>query len=669
MLATVLTFTGCGNKEKPEDRFQAFVQDWQKMNYAEMYDMSSLSTQQKIKKEDFVQRYETIYGDRGIEVSKIEIQFQPPKEEVKPNDKGEVIFPYSLKMETLAGPYEFSNQAKLIKEKHGDQESWYVVWDPSMIIKDLKEGDKVGAKTIPAGRGQILDQNGVGLAINDIGISIGIVPEKLVGHEDTKGKLAELTGVTIEQIDKALSASWVKPNLFVPIKTIPKDEKALIDQLLKLPGISSQEVSIRYYPFKEITAHLIGYVNTISAEELEKLKDKGYSTSDSIGKAGLEKILEDKLRGKDGGEIYLIDGKTKAKKVITKRDPVEGDTIHLTIDIHLQKAIYTQLQKDAGTAVAIHPKTGDVLALVNSPSYNPNDLVLGISDEQWQKLNDDLKKPLLNRFGQTYAPGSAFKPITAAIGLSTGVIKPDQEREIQGLTWQKDPSWGGYSVKRVTDPKKPMNLLDAMIYSDNIYFAQTAVEVGADRFLIEAKNFGFLESLPISYPLYRSKLVAKDNFQNEMQLADTGYGQGEVSVNPLHLAVMYTPFLNNGDLLKPTLIKGENETKIWKDNLIPAEIANTIYQDLIQVVENPNGTAYQPKVAGLKLAGKTGTAEIKEKQGETGIENGWFVGVNTDNPRLLIAMMIEDVQNRGGSHYVVPKVKAIFQHKELYPTQ
>ncbi|WP_339063004.1 penicillin-binding transpeptidase domain-containing protein [Tepidibacillus marianensis] len=140
-------------------------------------------------------------------------------------------------------------------------------------------------------------------------------------------------------------------------------------------------------------------------------------------------------------------------------------------------------------------------------------------------------------------------------------------------------------------------------------------------------------------------------------------------MNPLHLAITYTPFLNNGALLKPTLIKGENDTKIWKEHLIPTEIVNTIFGDLKQVVDNSNGTAFQPKVSGIQIAGKTGTAEIKEKQGETGTENGWFVAMNTDNPRLEIVMMIEDVQNRGGSHYVVPKVKSIFQHKELYPKE
>ncbi|TCS81063.1 penicillin-binding transpeptidase domain-containing protein [Tepidibacillus fermentans] len=665
----ITSFIGCGNETTPQDRFQAFIKSWGNQDFAGMYDLTSQSTQQKIKKEEFVKRYQTIYGEQGIEVSQLDVKFQTPKEEVKPNEKGEIIFPYSVKMNTLAGPYEFTGKAKLVKEKREKEENWYVVWEPSMILAGMKEGDRVGARILPAARGQILDRNGAGLAVNDSAISIGVIPDKLGTDVAIKEKIAQLLGISIDQINKSLEEPWVKPNLFVPIKIIAKDQKAKLDQLTKLPGVSSQEVPVRYYPYKEIIAHLIGYVGNITAEELQSLKDKGYSQSDLVGKSGLEKIFEEKLRGKNGGEIFIIDGKTNAHKVIAKLDPIDGENIQLTIDINLQKEIYGQFQKDSGTAVAIHPKTGEVLALVNSPSFNPNDFVLGISQKQWKALNEDPKKPLINRFAQTYTPGSAFKPITAAIGLKTGVIQPDQTRDIKGLSWQKDESWGNYFIKRVTDPEKPVNLKDALIYSDNIYFAQTALDIGEDRFLIEAKNFGFLESLPFPFPITRSKLVAKDNFQNEIQLADTGYGQGEVMMNPLHLAIAYTPFLNNGDLLKPTLIKGENDSKIWKDNLFTTEAANTIFQDLIQVVENPKGTAYQPRVSGIKIAGKTGTAEIKGKQGETGIENGWFIAVNTDNPRLMIVMMIEDVQNRGGSHYVVSKVKNIFQHKELYPKE
>jgi len=669
LIVVMFLFIGCGKEIKPEDRFSAYIKGWQKQDFASMYDLTSLSTQQNIKKEDFINRYKKIYGDNGIEVSQLDITFQQPKEDKLPNNKGEIIFSYSVKMETLAGPYEYIGQAKLKREKHGETDNWFVEWDPSMIIKELKEGDQVGARIIPAGRGEILDRNGVGLAVNDKALSIGVIPERLGENEAVKLKISELLDLSLDQVNKDLNAKWVKPNLFVPLKTIAKDQTDLVSKILELPGVTSQEVPVRYYPFREVAAHLIGYVGNISAEELSSLEDKGYYSTDFIGKLGLEKTFEDKLRGENGGEIYIIDAKTNNKNVIIKKNPIDGEDIQLTIDILLQKTIYEQFQKDSGTAVAIHPKTGEVLALVNSPSFNPNDFVLGISSEQWKSLNDDPKKPLLNRFAQTYAPGSVFKPITASIALKSGIILSAQTRDIKGLLWQKDQSWGNYFVKRVTDPKKPVNLRDALIFSDNIYFAQTALEIGGDRFLIEAKNFGFSESLPFSYPVNRSKLVAKDNFQNEMQLADTGYGQGEVTMNPIHLAIAYTPFINNGTLLKPTLIKGENDSKIWKEHLVPIEIANTIFGDLNQVVNNPKGTAYQPKVSGSQIAGKTGTAEIKEKQGETGTENGWFIALNTDNPRLEIVMMIEDVQNRGGSHYIVPKVKNIFLHKELYPKE
>lgn len=331
----------------------------------------------------------------------------------------------------------------------------------------------------------------------------------------------------------------------------------------------------------------------------------------------------------------------------------------LTIDAELQKEIYEQIKQEAGTAAAIHPKTGDILALVSTPAYDPNDFVLGMSTTQWNKLNNDPQKPLLNRFAHGYAPGSTFKPITGAIGLDTGAITTQEERSITGLHWQKDSSWGNYEVTRVSDYKSPVNLRKALVYSDNIYFAQTALAIGEEPFLQQATEFGFGEAIPIPFPVEKSKLTNAE-MRNDIQLADSGYGQGEVTMTPLHLALVYSAYVNDGSMVYPSLIQGEQHEPFWKQNVMTKESAQIIGQDLLQVMEDPRGTGRGARVFGHQLAGKTGTAELKQKKGELGRENGWYAAFNVDDPRLLLVMMVEDVRGRGGSHALDSKVKRIF---------
>lgn len=258
-----------------------------------------------------------------------------------------------------------------------------------------------------------------------------------------------------------------------------------------------------------------------------------------------------------------------------------------------------------------------------------------------------------------YAPGSVFKTLTAAVGRKSGITDPNKVRHIEGLKWTKDGSWGDYYVTRVSDKSK-VTLRDAFVYSDNIYFAQEALDIGLETYTQEIKRFGFEEKLPIPITIIPS-ILSNKGIKNEIQLADSAYGQGEVMMSPLHLALVYTPFVNEGDMLYPYLLKGEKR-KVWKQNMIPSEIANQITNYLIQVVEDQHGTARGTYIPGMTIAGKSGTAEIKAtKDDKKGTENGWFVGYDTEQAELLLTMMVEDVKERGGSGYVVTKARKIFQ--------
>ena len=209
-------------------------------------------------------------------------------------------------------------------------------------------------------------------------------------------------------------------------------------------------------------------------------------------------------------------------------------------------------------------------------------------------------------------------------------------------------------------------MTNALIHSDNIYFAQAALDIGKDTFKEKLNNFGIGEKIPFEYPLYSSQISSSGDFQSEVQLADSGYGQGEVMINPVQLASLYTMFENEGDILTPKLFRTDNGSgkNIWKKSVVSKENSNIILNDLKQIVENPAGTGHQAYTPGLEIAGKTGTAEIKQSQDDTkGTELGWFVGMTTNKEpnNLLVVMMVEDVKDRGGSHYVVPKVKDVLE--------
>ena len=413
---------------------------------------------------------------------------------------------------------------------------------------------------------------------------IGVVPQDLEDSgEKTKEILAKEFQMSLEEIESKLNASWVRPDLFVPIGALPKDANERIGHLTSLPGVMAQKKSARVYPFKEAAAHLVGYIGNISQEELEERKEEGYHQNSILGKAGLELLYEKQLRAVDGKAIRIVDEGNNIKKTIVQREPQDGQDIQLTIDSVLQRNIYREMKGEKGSSVAFNPRTGEVLALVNSPSYDPNQFILGMSNEQWKQLNEDKDQPLLNRFSSTYAPGSIFKPITAAVAIEKGVLDPDQPISISGLKWQNHPSWGDYYVTRVNNITSPLDLKDALVYSDNIYFAMAALELGEESMMEGGEAFGMGESIPFEFPIRSSQMV-NEQFSGEIQLADSGYGQGEVAVSPLHISIMYSAFLNDGNMVQPTLLKQpEGTVKIWKEGILSAETANLIRDALYRL--------------------------------------------------------------------------------------
>lgn len=663
LISALIFIFGCSNKNTAKDSLDKYISAWNKSDFKNMYSFISTDSKKNISEKDFIQKYTNIYD--GIDLSKISITPEYPKS-FKKDSNGTISIPFKVTMDTSGGKINFQNTAYLKQEIIDKSKTWTITWSNKMIFPDLENEEKVRVDKKLGNRGEIRGENGSYLAKNGFVAQIGIVAGKINNNDSTtKNKIAQILNIPSDSIDKKLSASYVKTDMFVPIDTISKDDSDKIAALSQIPGILIKDKAARVYPLKDKAAFLTGYVQPISQEELTKLKGQGYTQDDVIGKSGLEKIYENKLRAEDGAEIYIVDKNGNKKKTLAKKDPKNGTDLNVTINTDIQTSLYNQYNGDSGTAIAMQPKTGEVLALVSSPAYDPNDFVLGMSTDKWNSLNSDPKKPLLNRFETAFAPGSTFKPITAAIGLKTGKIDPNAVKNITGLKWQKDSSWGGYTVTRAEEYTAPANLLNALVHSDNIYFAQAALDIGKDTFVSEVKNFGIGENMTFEYGMATSKLSKNNTINTDIQLADSGYGQGEILINPLHLAAIYTSFVNGGNIINPYLNadnKASSSSKIWKSNVFSQNISNTILNALTQVVSSSEGTGHAAFMNNIPLAGKTGTAEIKASQTDKdGTENGWFVATNTNNPKLLVLEMYEDVKNRGGSHYVVPKVKEIFE--------
>lgn len=646
-------------KNKPEDVLQTFASYINDKKYEDMYSLLSSKSKANISEEDFIKRNKNIY--EGIEAENFSVDIQSIENE---NKLAKVT--YKNSMDTMSGHVDFTNTVTL---ELNEEKEYKIDWTSNLIFPKLNTEDKVRVKTIEAKRGSILDRNGEYLATNGVASKIGLVPGKMSDNrEEDIAKIAELLNMTSDGINSELSASYVKADTFVPLKTVGKNEMELKNKLLEIKGIKIIDADERIYPQGVSTSQLVGYIQPINAEELKEKAKDGYTSSSKIGKYGLERAYESTLRAVNGSEIYIEDANGNKKTSIAKQEQKDGQDVKLTIDSKLQQTVYEQFKDDKSAVVVMNPKTGEVLALASCPSFDSNDFSLGMTTADYKNLTENPDNLLYNRYLATYAPGSSFKPIIGAIGLTTGAFSADDDFGKSGTKWQNDSSWGDFYITTLSTYNGPANLKNALIHSDNIYFAKAALKIGGKNLINSLKNIGFGQQIEFPQTISKSSYSNSESFTNETQLANSGYGQGEVLVNPIHMAMMYSAFVNEGNMIMPYLEYKENASsqtvKYYKENAFSKEAANEVRDGLIQVVENPSGTAHSAKIEGKTIAGKTGTAEIKQSKDDTeGTEIGWFNAFNvgeSDESLLLVVSMVENVKGKGGSHYLLPKVRAIF---------
>jgi cell division protein FtsI/penicillin-binding protein 2 len=609
----------------------AYTQAFAKRNYTKLADQVNLKTLPGgYTKKSLIARNTAVFdrvGASDIKISKLKI--------------GKVQGTYATlnftaTMQTKIGKLKAQHYETTIN-KSGN--AWKVHWTPALLFPQMSGDDTLQLKTIPATRGQIYDRNHQLLAKNGTVIQAGLIPGQLgTGSTRTTNlqKIASAWDVKLTSLETLLKQSWVTDNTFVPVKVVTKTPT--------LTGTNYQTIGSRTYPLGEAAAQLIGYVGNATAEDIKKTPTL---TADSqVGKAGLEQTDDKQLRGTDGGELYILHGKQAT--VLLKTKAKEGQDLTLTIDATKQKAAYAALNNKAGAVVTMDPKNGALLTLASAPSYDPNKFVNGISQTDYDTYANNKSLPFVSRFAQRYAPGSTFKMLTAAIALQNKTITTSTTKSISGLKWQENSSWGSYKVTRTVDAS-PENMTQALVNSDNIWFAQTALKMGSSAYLKGLEPlFKTQATLPVTQA--KAQISNSGKLATDTLLADTAYGQGQLLLSPIQQAAMYSSIANDGVMQQPTLIKGQKATRT---TVFDQSDANAVKTALTHVVSDTTGTAHGLAISGHTIAAKTGTAELKLKQDTDGKQNGFLVAMDADNNSYLTVALLEN----NGSGPVVTAIK------------
>lgn len=621
LLVVVAIIMIYSNFSSPARVIRAFYKNVNNHKYEELYNL----VETDMSKEEFTNKMKSVYD--GMEVSSAWVTIS-----INLKNSDVVNLKYVTNLNTVAGKLTFSNKSTLVKVNG----KYKIKWDNSFLYPKLKNNQKIRVSTLKAKRGAIYDRNKNILAKDAKAYSIGIVAGKIKSDDDLRA-ISKLLNITYKDIKAELAKPYVVDGTFVHLKNIDREQQELKTALLKIPAVKIIDYDIREYPYNEKLSTLLGFVQN------------------DDGKSGLELTFNSQLKGLNGCEIYVDDDGINVDTIL-KKDRVNGKNIDLTIDVKLQELIYEKFKDVESATVAMNYTTGEILALVSTPSYETNKISLGISDNEWNEIVNNKKKPLFTRFLSKYTPGSTMKPIVAAIGLDTDSFTDIENFGKSVKSWQKDSSWKDFYVTTLEVNNGESNLEKALIHSDNVYFAKAALKIGKNLFKQELDRYGF--NKPLNFE-QNTDISVYGNIDSEAKLAVSGFGQGEMEVNPIFMAKIYSAFANNGNAVTPYILQkeGNDQNTVNSVNLIKPLTADKIKNDLKKVIDE--GTGKLAKIDGKNLYGKTGTAEIKmTKDDKSGEEIGWF-NVFDDN-KLLIVNMVENAKKLNGSKFSVKNLREVF---------
>jgi penicillin-binding protein 2 len=554
----------------------------------------------------------------------------------------------------------------------------------------LSEDNRVKLQAIPPNRGLIYDRNGILLADNLPSYRLEITAEQV---DDMKTTLAELAKIIdIRDSDRIRFEKLLrnKPRFeAVPLRFHLSDEEVgrFSVNRYRFPGVDIQAGLARHYPLGKLAVHALGYVGRIDETALKSLDPSNYNGTTHVGKIGIEKTYEDVLHGKVGVQQVETTAQGRVLRVLQRTPPVAGRNLYLTLDSRLQDAAEKAFGDYTGTAIAMDPRNGDILALVSMPTYDPNPFVNGIEQADYKTLKDDENQPLFNRAlrGQ-YPPGSTIKPFMGLAGLELGITTARSTTycpgffTLPGSTHRyRDWKHGGHGT---------VNLVSAITQSCDVYFYDLALSMGIDRIHDYLSHFGFgkttnidiLGELPGLLPSAQWKREHRNQPWFPGETLITGIGQGFFLATPLQLVTATATLANHGLRVRPSIVHAEQEagSSALLPHLLQIEETvsvndpknwDTVINAMIDVVNSTHGTARHIGIGSrYKIAGKTGTAQVfglkqEEKYDAKHIEeklrdHALFIAfAPADEPKIAVAVIVE--HGGAGSSVAAPIARAI----------
>ncbi len=513
----------------------------------------------------------------------------------------------------------------------------------------LSKDNAIRIIPIEGPRGAIFDRNGVGLVSDRISFNVALVYQELKNREKLIRLLVNTLGIERKDVEDAIDKSAGKPYAPVTIVDDIDRDKAFIleEESFNVRGLVIQTRSMRDYLYKNVGAHLLGYLGEISETELESRKKYGYRAKDLIGRDGVEKYYDSYLSGVDGGIQIQVDNRGRQVRTLGLKEPVNGKDLRLTIDINLQSACDKALEDKRGAIIAMDPNTGEVLALSSSPGFDPNVFVHPEdSSERVKLIRNKRMYPLLNRaISGIYQPGSIFKIVVAMAALDTGRIDRQTRFNCPGfftLGTGKFACWkeGGHNSQ---------NVVDALMNSCNVFFYNTGRALGIDNIEAGAKIFGFGKTTGIDLPgeakgvvpgRFWKRSVKKDSWY-EGDTVNLAIGQGYILATPIQVLEMISIVANNGKAVKPYIVKridaSDVSTVARHDLNFSKNAMRAVRDGLYKVVNAQNGTGKRARLEGVAVSGKTGTA-----QNPGGKTHAWFVGFAPfDNAKISLVVFLE----------------------------
>lgn len=543
----------------------------------------------------------------------------------------------------------------------------------------------IGHYELPAPRGQVTDRNGVKLAVNDFRYAMVVYPRRFYRHggrqrfEDVAKLMQWNEQQRIEFEDKILRA--LKSNRRRPVellRDIPSEKVDLLKaELFRFPGLFLNTQPMRLYPLKALASHLLGYVNHVNAKDLE-LFPGIYGAYDQIGRTGLERRFESLLRGEKGEELFI---KTAGGRRVSQAEvgailpkleskpSVPGRSLGLTIDVRVQTIVeraFGGSWRRSGAGVVIEAKTGKVIALYSKPDFDPNHWAGRMSKDLFERYSTNKYSPMLDKALRGFAPGSVYKIVTAIAGLSEGVITPETKIHCSGVyEFAKRPFRCHHRAGH-----GDMNLIDAMKVSCDVFFYRVAEQLGMDKLAKYGRLFGFGQKTGFDLDESQGRVPtmawyeSRGNWQPGFTLS-TGVGQADVLVSPLQVAIAYAALANGGTVYRPYIVEQIRDPKGDLIKLVHphprwalpfrSEYMKLVRESLVRVVNDEHGSAYIARLDGLIYAGKTGTAEAKERRSGSDDkrfkqwllqDHAWFVGyAPADDPEIVVVALLE----HGGS--------------------